>query len=364
MINDFIEYWSATKLLLSGGNPYSPAELLAQQQSLGSSHSEPIMMWNPPWTFFFTLPFGLLDYQISQFAWFLSHTLIIFVGAQWMWTVYGGDPTKSRYATISVLTFAPVYFVLLFGQIGPLILLGLMAFLACQKQKAWVPAAASLMLAAIKPHLVYLVWLALVFWTVKKAQWKLAFAFIVSAMIVASLPLVFDRNVYRNYWDSFEAGEVTRPLNWATPSVGTAIAELFAIPDAWIRFLPSLCGALWFLWYWSRHAQTWDWTLQLPLLLLVSVATASFVWTFDHVVLAPAVIQAAVWTSQEKAIKNRAILISMHIGIAVILVLCKIFVRNDFWYFWAGPAYLLIYLYARATIESRINSEHRSMVSK
>ena len=362
MINDFIEYWTATKLLLSGGNPYSPAELLAQQQSLGWSQSEPLMMWNPPWTLSFTIPFGLVDYQTSQFVWFLSHTLIIFVGAQGLWKTYGGDAAKSRYAVISVLSFAPTYFALLLGQIGPLILLGLIVFLASMRRKAWAPAAASLTLAAIKPHLLYLVWLALLFWTVKKVQWKLALTFIVSALIVASLPLVFDREVYLRYFDLFKTGGVTRPLDWATPSVGTAIAEFLAIPNPWIRWLPSFFGALWFLWYWSRHAQTWDWMFELPLLLLVSVATASFVWTFDHIVLVPAVIQAAVWTAASKATATRAILIGMHIGVAVILLVSKIFVLNDFWYFWAGPAYLFFYLYARATVGSGINLQNTGAV--
>ncbi|MGH7852875.1 MAG: hypothetical protein ACREP3_05505, partial [Candidatus Binatia bacterium] len=107
MINDFIEYWTATKLLLNGGNPYSPSELLASQHALGWSQPEPLMMWNPPWTLSFTLPFGLVDYQTAQLAWFLSHTLIIFVGAKLLWKIYGGDVGKSRYAAISVLSFAP-----------------------------------------------------------------------------------------------------------------------------------------------------------------------------------------------------------------------------------------------------------------
>ena len=362
MLNDFIEYWTATRLLLSGVNPYSTAQLFANQKALGWTQSEPLMMWNPPWTLSFTLPFGLVDYQTSQFAWFLSHTLIIFVGAQWLWKAYGGNAAKSRYGAIAVLSFAPTYFALLLSQIGPLILLGLVAFIASVKGKAWVPAGASLILLAIKPHLLYLVWLALLFWTLRRAQWKFALAFIVGAGLVASLPVYFDREVYLHYFEALKTGEVTRPLDWATPSLGTVIAEFSAIPDRWVRWLPSLGGAGWFLWYWSRNAQTWDWMAELPILLLVSVTTASFVWTFDHIVLVPAVIQAAVWVSQSEAGTNRAIVIGAHIGLAAFLLVAKIFVHNDFWYFWAGPAYLLLYLYARATLGSRMDLQNRSTV--
>lgn len=349
MINDFIEYWTATKLLLNGGNPYSPSELLASQDALGWSQSEPLMMWNPPWTLSFTLPFGLVDYQTAQFAWFLSHTLIIFVGAKLLWKIYGGDVEKSRYAALSIISFAPTYFALLLGQIGPLILLGLIAFLASVKKKAWGLAGAALTMAAIKPHLLYLFWLALLMWTLKNLQWKLVTGFMVTGIAVALLPLLLDRDVYLQYFDLLKTGRVIKPLDWATPSLGTALAELLAIPDTWIRWLPSVGGVVWLLWYWSRRAETWDWLSELPLVLLVSVVTASFVWTFDQVVLVPAVIQAAVWLSRFEDRARAAICIGSYVALGAILLVSKIFVMNDFWYFWVAPAYLLVFLYARAT---------------
>jgi hypothetical protein len=213
MINDFIEYWTATKLLLNGGNPYSPSELLASQDALGWSQSEPLMMWNPPWTLSFTLPFGLVDYQTAQFAWFLSHTLIVFVGAKLLWKIYGGDVEKSRYAALSILSFAPTYFALLLGQIGPLILLGLIAFLASVKKKAWGLAGAALTIAAIKPHLLYLLWLALLMWTLKKLQWQLVTGFMVTGIAVALLPVLLDRDVYLQYFDLLKTGRVIKPLD-------------------------------------------------------------------------------------------------------------------------------------------------------
>jgi hypothetical protein len=359
MINDFIEYWTATRLLLDGGNPYSPAELLARQQALGWSQAEPLMMWNPPWTLSFTLLFGLVDHQTAQLAWFLSHTLIIFVGAQSLWKIYGGEAKKSRYAVISAASFAPTYFALLLGQISPLILLGLIAFLATVKEKRWQLAGATLTIAAIKPHLLYLVWLALLMWGLKNAKWKLASGFIVIGIVVAALPVLLDREIYFQYVELLKTSRVTRPLDWATPSLGTALAEILAIPDAWIRWLPSVAGAGWFLWYWCRRAETWDWLLEMPLVLLLSVVTASFVWTFDQVVLLPAVIQAAVWTSQFEDRVRAAIFIGIYIATGMILLVSKIFLMNDFWYFWVAPAYLILYLYARTSRRGKKEAQLR-----
>jgi hypothetical protein len=43
-VRDFVEYWSASRLLLSGGNPYSPSELLSIEKSVGWPSAEPLIM--------------------------------------------------------------------------------------------------------------------------------------------------------------------------------------------------------------------------------------------------------------------------------------------------------------------------------
>ncbi len=136
MINDFIEYWSAAYLLLHAGNGYSPAELLQVQKSLGWSDAAALLMWNPPWTQTLLAPFALLPYDTAQFLWFLLHALTIFVGAQLLWRIYAGTPAFSRTAWVTLLSFAPVYFVLLLGQIAPLILAGVIGFLLAVRRGA------------------------------------------------------------------------------------------------------------------------------------------------------------------------------------------------------------------------------------
>jgi hypothetical protein len=357
MINDFVEYWAAAKLLLSGGNPYSPAELLKNQQEIGWSQPIPLIMWNPPWTLSFTFPFGLVDYDTAQFVWFLFHTLIVFIGSHWLWQVYGGDPRKPRYASLSILTFAPTYFVLLLGQIGPLILLGLLGFLIFVRKRLWLLAGASVTLVSIKPHLLYLLWLALFVWIVNERQWRLLAGLIVAGAIVVSIPLVFNSAIYSQYIQLIGAGTVLRPLDWATPSLGTALGELLAIPGMWIRWLPTSFGAIWFLWYWSRRVTTWNWIFEIPLILLISVATASFAWTFDHIVLLPAVIQCAVWTARSERKQHQRLVIGIHVVFGAILIVAKVFVRNDFWYFWVAPAFLLFYLYVRANVGTDVRGQ-------
>src|SRR3954462_14555446 len=45
---DFLEYWAAGRVNLRAGDPYHPAELLAEQQRADPAREHAVMMWNPP----------------------------------------------------------------------------------------------------------------------------------------------------------------------------------------------------------------------------------------------------------------------------------------------------------------------------
>jgi hypothetical protein len=42
------------------------------------------------------------------------------------------------------------------------------------------------------------------------------------------------------------------------------------------------------------------------------------------------------------------------------LLVAKVIVRNDFWYFWVAPAFLLFYLYVRASVGADLNEKSNS----
>ena len=49
---DFIEYWSAARVHLAGGDPYDGGQLIPlQRQADGEPYkTKPTMLWTPPWT--------------------------------------------------------------------------------------------------------------------------------------------------------------------------------------------------------------------------------------------------------------------------------------------------------------------------
>ena len=344
MTNDFIEYWSAAHLLLNNGNAYSPAELFQVQRSVGWSEASALLMWNPPWTLALLVPFGLLEHDTAQFIWFLCHSVMIFLGAQFLWRIYAATPTFSRAAWIALLSFAPVYFVLLLGQIAPLVLAGVIGFLLAARQGAWIRSGACLALASIKPHLLYLLWPVVLFWVLRERRWHVGAGFAVAFAIMASAPLLLDHQIYARYLALLSDRTVVLPQDWATPTLGTAISVLVGNRNSWLRWLPALFGLLWLRFYWQKYADRWDWSDALPLILLVSVATAPFSWTFDYVVLLPAVMQSAVWVSASNQGGHARWYAALYFSLCLILIIGKAMVRTDFWYFWLAPALLILYV--------------------
>ena len=369
-VRDFVEYWAASRLLLSGKNPYGPQELFELQRSVGWSDSIPLLMWNPPWTLSFTLPFGLASFDVAQVLWFLVNTFIVVFCAKQLWFIYGGPPIAYRKAWLVLLTFAPAYLVLILGQIGPLILLGLVGFLLCARNKNWKWAGAFTILVFIKPQLLYLVWIALSLWTIEKRQWQLMTGVAVAGFIAATIPLMFSPSVYADYVQLNAIKTLPTPYDWQTPTVGGAARLLFGGAKIWLQFVPSFIVITWLVFHWQKSKHKWDWAEQLPSLIVVSLATAPFAWSFDYIVLLPAIIQVASWLSRRGLLWYESPVVIVY-GVIMMLYLLLFFVSpNDFWRFWLGPAFVVAYVifHRQMTLASNqtpypLTSTHRPAAS-
>jgi len=343
-INDFVEYWASSRLLLTGKNPYSVAELSSLQKSVGWINDKPLIMWNPPWTLTFLIPFGFLEFPIAEFLWLVCNCAILLFCAKQLWTIYGGSIVQCRVAWIMTFLFAPTIVVLLTGQIGPLILLGVVGFLHFEMRKQYGLAGASLVLVAIKPHLIYLLWPALLMWTIERKRWAAIFGLSLGMLAVSMVVLVLDPAVFNEYRLLNLTAPPPTPFDQETPTLGRALKNLVMPESGLSQFLPSLVGILWLPFYWKTCKTNWEWTRQMPVILLVSLTTTFFAWTCDQVVLLPALLQATVWCLDNRL--REAILLPMTFYLVVNFgaPLLKFFTPHDFWYFWIALTWLLIYL--------------------
>src|SRR5260370_32694991 len=124
------------------------------------------MECSPPWTVTVVIALGLLEAGLGQLLWLLRHLGVIVFCADWAWRYYQGPATYRWLAWALAFTFVPTFIVLRAGQIGPLILLGIVGFLHYERKGQLFLAGAACVLIAIKPHLLFLFWIALVLWAV------------------------------------------------------------------------------------------------------------------------------------------------------------------------------------------------------
>ena len=342
-INDFVEYWASSRLLLMGKNPYSLPELSSLQKSVGRNDDKPLIMWNPPWTLTFLIPFGFLDFPIADFLWLVFNCAIMLFCAKHIWTIYEGSISHCRLAWAVTFLFAPTVVALLTGQIGPLILLGVVGFLHFEMRKQYGLAGASLVLVAIKPHLIYLLWPALLMWAIERRRWDAIFGLCLGLFSVSMVVLVLDPAAFNEYRLLHLTAPHPTPFDQETPTLGSALKNLVTPESSLSQFLPSLLGMFWLPFYWKTYKSNWQWSHQMPVILLVSLTTTFFAWTCDQVVLLPALLQGTVWCLDNRFRASTFLPMTFYLVVNFGAPLLKFFTPHDFWYFWLALTWLLIY---------------------
>jgi len=346
-VRDFVEYWSASRLLLNGSNPYAPNELLKLQQTVGWPGATALIMWNPPWTFPLTLPFGLLSYSLGQFVWLMVQLLITLICTKLLANLYGRSSGPCRIEWGIALSFVPTIFVLVIGQISPMVLAGITGFLVFESKGKRLAAGLALAVVAIKPHLLYLFWLALLFWLCREGHWRIMLGALMAFLIFALVPLYFDRNIYGQYFELYTLKGILQPFDQATPTLRNIFPLLLGRSERWLQGLPTLFGIAWLLYYWRRHRTQWHWSEELPLVLLVSVTTSFFAWTYDYVVFIPALIEVTAWIKHRRLPWYRSWAALCYVFINGLHAVMRFWFAEEFGYAWLAPALMLSYMVYR-----------------
>lgn len=350
-VRDFAAYWASARLLVAAQNPYSPAELLELQRMLGWQDAAPLVMWNPPWTFAVTLPFGLLDFESGQFLWLLLNVFLLLISARLLWRSYGERADRYRLAWFLTVTFIPTVFVLVIGQIAPLVLAGLTGFLYFEREGKKFAAGALLALTMLKPHLIYLFWLVFALWVLQRRQWSLLSSAAITGLVAAAMPLLFNPSVYHQYIELFRPTELQLPLDLPAPTLRNATKLLMQMDMGAWQIMPSVIAVVWVVFYWRRHQSDWQWSERLPLVLIVSLTTSAYTWTFDQVVFLPAIIQGASWLVRQRLPWYRSIAALLYVAIDFTHGAMRVFVVEELWYFWLAPAFLANYLIFRREVK-------------
>lgn len=337
-IDDFVEYWAAGRLNLSGGNPYNPDELLPLQHQAGRFFEVPVMMWNPPWMLAIAMPFGAMNYVIGRSIWLLFSIAFTLISSDVTWCLFNGSKQSRWLSWLIGFSFLPTLDCLRTGQTGIFLFIGVVGFLYFQRRRMDWLAGASLALLAIKPHVLYLLAIAVFFWCIQQRRWFVltGSVFVLAIATIASViinPLVIHQYLHAisNY----------PPNDWATPTLGNILRLLIQPEYFWIQFIPMVIGFVWLSYYWLKHRITWNWLTTMPLIILVSILTSAYGWTSDQTVALVAII--AVITRIYFYGFNWAACFVI-IGYLIIDGIDLAMRVNQFWLWWLAPSILIWYL--------------------
>jgi len=360
MPDDYVEYWAAGRLNLTGGNPYSADELLPLEGYAGRDTDEAVMMWNPPWTLTLAMPLGALPPRLGQVVWLVLSLAAVAASVALLWNTYGG-PTEKRWVGLAVaFTFMPTLFVLQTGQISAFLLLGCALFAWCAKRGYHFAAGAAAVLVAVKPHLAYLLWPAVGLDAIVNRRWRIVLGGVVTGLVATAIPMIFHPNVWADYFEAYRNSPVP-PSKWVSLTLGVVLRLAYGTDHFWLQFIPMGLVVLAFGWHWTKNAKRWDWAEQLPSLVACSFVTAPYgAWHFDLVLLLLPLLQRATdLVNRPRELPGTVTHPAAHAAgslgwIVPLLVLvamnAAMFVMSrfqmwSFWYCWVAPLVLVGYAF-------------------
>ncbi|HET6576601.1 MAG TPA: glycosyltransferase family 87 protein [Fimbriiglobus sp.] len=305
--NDFVEYWSAARVHARGGDPYDGVQLLPLQREAAGDpgKTEATMLWTPPWTLPLYTPFGLLEPRAAHLAWLAAQVGCVLLSAWLLWRVYAPRaptswPGRAGWGTIPVLVaaaFAPVWWMVWYGQNTGFVLLGVAGFVYLRARGRPGRAGATAALTAIKPHLLALFGLALLLDAATRPGRRALLGGVAVLVLLAVLALVPDPDVFRDFAAALRrprSAETVPLAQWQVPTPGYYLRKAVAgdrlAADAgalfWVQFVPLAAGVALLGPYWWARRRTWDWATEAPRLVFASVLVAPYgAWMFDLTVL-------------------------------------------------------------------------------
>lgn len=349
--------------MVEGKNPFSADLIIQLRHEAGNFYEFPqdsiSMMLYPPWTIPFILPFGLLNFEFFRIVWLLIHIILVIISTKLIWSYYKGPTDRLWLGFLVALTFEPTILLLGIGHFTTLSLMGLIGFLILIKKgnrSKWfdVAAGASVCLATIKPQLLIIFLLALLFWILHGKRFLVILGGALGLIISSVLMLIFNPSIFHNYWVAVSQ----YPLGaWATPTIGAVGRLLLGYEKEFLQIFPLFLGSIWVTFYWWKRKESWNWQEESPVLVLASVVTSAYIWTYDMILLLLPVLQVVIISINCHQSKARNYLLFILFFVNILVLISHVYI-NEFWFFWFPTFITIWYFFGRnLNLEKHANYE-------
>jgi len=340
---DFLSYWATGRQLVHHRNPYDRDAIWAIEHAAGLDPRTVLIMRNPPWALPVAYPLGFLGLRFAGILWTLLLLTCLLVSIRILHELHGSPPSRIHWLGFA---FTPAIICLTMGQTSLLALLGLVLFLRFHRCHPF-NAGAALWLCALKPHLFLPFIAVLAVWIVITRAWKLLAGFAIALGFTTALAFLIDRTAWPDYVRLMRSPSVE---NQFIPCLADVFRHWFRPHAVSMQYLPVALACLWALVYFWRHRAHWDWLSGSSPLMLVSLLAAPYSWLYDQCLGIPALLDGAYATRSRKVLAALALLI-----LAADIEICFVKVTSTL-YLWTTPAWLLWFLFARATAREQSSS--------
>jgi len=289
---DFIEYWSAFRVLLDGENPYNPELLSNYQIPLGRDPSEPLMMWNPPWTPLIMAPATLASFELGAMIWFICNIALTLLAVVFTKKLIKPSENQNDLAGfLAAIFFIPTWLVMHWGQLALLVICATLAsLLALQRNKPFL-AGVLLFLTSVKIHLVFLVVTAVGLCWLRLGKWKPIVGGLAMMASMTAMTSWLSSSAVESWVNAITSGESSYH-QWYTFTVTSYLKlKMFLWLDdgipKWTSVVIPTFGLLSTLSYLWLRAKVGLSLFDISILLCLSIIFTPHAWHYDMAVLVP-----------------------------------------------------------------------------
>jgi hypothetical protein len=352
---DSIAYWAAARLLVHHKDPYSAPNVLALERSEGYGRDKPLVFRTPPWSLWMVLPLGSFNAYWAWVVWLAVLLASLVASMRISWQMYGEGIRPPTVFLLAGYLFAPVPACLAAGQLGMVLLLGIVLFFLLVERHPWL-AGAVLLIPFAKPHVSALLWPILGIWVATRKKWSLAGGFALAFSTAVAIAWAFDPAVFGHYREMLRQASIQREF---IPALSGVLRLIFLRRFFWAQFLPMAAGLGWSGWYYWKNLHTWSWKEHGTALLVVSVLTTPYAWMTDEAILLPAILQGVLWLYRAKANLTLRSQLAIFVfacldGLLLLILRAKIPFATGI-YFWSSLVWVSWYWYAQR-FRSRVAS--------
>jgi len=337
---DFVGYWAAAKLFVNGQNPYDSTLLMNLEKNVGALFTAPMMVWNPPIIFAMLWPLGTLEFETANNLWTLINVFLIFISLACTRTLFVQNNPAIFVSWLMVLCFQPLHQVFRLGQLSLMLVAAFLVAVTCITKNKRFLGGVLFSILLIKPHLVFLVFLSLLFDAYRTKDLKILSGVLFGLIALFAVVFIQSPQII-SQWLNISGGVV----DWKSATWVTQFRLQFAVPGkmiSWPLYVVPLVGTSVFL---LLEKYTWKFAVKfkpttslierLQIALLLSIIFSPYGWFFDFVLLLPIQVYCA---TQAISFEDRTVRLSLLLSLILINLLTEVvglyfsFHHQFFWY--------------------------------